>query len=260
MTPQIRRTSISFLSLLLSSYFFANACRSSPNEMLAEGIALTPEIEGVVLSLSSPSLHPARGSHKARRLALLKEVGNRLRASSSDPAWQGLFRLAVGNYRAATEILSTEAAARGGKLLNDAAIAYLNLGRETNAPLSYLQALELVDLAIRDLGWSPELGYNRALILTKLHLSDLALDAWRRVAAAGDPYWAGLASRNLSQITDRLEAAARSRRAPLRRGSSRPQSCWRSLRLASHTSPGSRWRIVCLGDGQRSSTTRARRQ
>ncbi len=177
--------------------------------MLAEAIALTPEIDGVVLSVPPPSLHPAKTNHKTRRLLLLKDVGNCLRASSSDPAWQGLFRLAVGDYRAATEVLSAEAAARGGELLNDAAIAHLNLGRETNAPLNYLQALELVDLAIRDLGWSPQLGYNRALILTKLHLTDLALKHWRRVAEAGDPYWASLSSRKLSEITDHLEASAR---------------------------------------------------
>lgn len=199
----------SILLPLLSLLLLSSGCRASPDELLGEVIALTPGIEGVVLSVSLPQSPLAREDPKTRRLALLREAERGLRASSSDPAWQGLFRLAIGDYRGAAEVLSAEAAARGGDLLNDAAVAHLNLGLETNAPLSFLQALDLVDGAIQGLGWSPERGYNRAVILTKLHLVDVALDAWEDVIESGDPYWADLASRHFAELKGRRDAVAR---------------------------------------------------
>jgi tetratricopeptide (TPR) repeat protein len=143
--------------------------------------------------------------------ALLTAEAAILRACRSHPEnsrWRRLRARAAllrGDFDAALDELE-EMREQGAEVMPDLALAYAARAEARTRPLDYAQALEELARELRRQPRNPELLFNMAVVLSKLHLPFDARLAWEQylhVDGAGG--WAGEARQRLEEVNRQLQ-------------------------------------------------------
>jgi len=129
-------------------------------------------------------------------------LGTDSRAASARHA-AGVAFLLMGNaVRAAADLRDATADDRSGDVWSDLAAAQYDASIEEQAPEKLVDALVAADAAVAIAPTHPEAHFNRALIVEKLGLTDLAIAAWQRyLELDGTSGWALDARTHLSTLS-----------------------------------------------------------
>ena len=157
------------------------------------------------------SLPPGSRSQAAR---LVREIEQQSHTAPSPAnlADAALTRLVISNPKRATALLE-QARSRWPdehRLLNELTVAWLELHRKTGEATHLVLALDTIERA-HEVGPTPEVAFNRALVLERLGLRRQAATAWQVAAGDADGGWATEAREHLRQIrastsTERFDA------------------------------------------------------
>ena len=136
-------------------------------------------------------------------LRLLRELeyGAEWRSDSAALADAAFARLVARDPSRAVVLLERALAGRSDpSLLNDLAVARLEMHRTSGEARELVLALDAIERAARAGAQQPEVTFNRALILERLGLLHEAERAWRQAATDAQPGWASEARGNLRRV------------------------------------------------------------
>lgn len=157
----------------------------------ADTAALVPDMK-----CSGP---PRPGTRRFVRIDAAGRATRQLRSASSPAAiragalldlrWADITPSAVDRAVESLE-RARRAAPDDVAVLNDLAVAYLELGERDQQLMPMLRALDAIGRAFERDSTHPAILFNQALILQRLYLVDSAERAWRQyLAAERDPHW-----------------------------------------------------------------------
>jgi tetratricopeptide (TPR) repeat protein len=124
----------------------------------------------------------------------------------------GVARLVSGRPLEASEILDSALGEWGAEpaLLNDLAVAHLEAGDSDDGILHLLHALEALEPLVSSGHPPPEALFNRALVLQRLCLFGVAMDAWATyLQRDGESPWASEARQHLAEAAALAIGASR---------------------------------------------------